>query len=215
MLRLKHLHKDHAEHGEECDKARADQGGVADLAQEERSSSTGRRAWRRGARGHGGDAAASWGGGTSGLTARVGAARLAALALKTWTRSRAVLEVGLSSLWHIWKLLTIEVLDLPGAALGWAFAWLAVGLVAAIARRVGSLQSSHQSLEVRGLLDRVAVDLDKTVAAALLGVLVDKTARVDGSHLVAVERRHFLKLTLIGNAAIFRQAGASQSSPVE
>lgn len=69
----------------------------------------------------------------------------------------------------------------------WAGGRSAVGLVATIAGwgRVGS-QLALKGAEVILLGDGGARDRDETVAGALLGVLVDKTAGVDWRHLILV-----------------------------
>ena len=52
-------------------------------------------------------------------------------------------------------------------------------------RSLGEL--AHKVLEIRELLNGVAVDLDQAVVRRLLGVFVDETAREDGGHLGTVE----------------------------
>jgi len=62
-----------------------------------------------------------------------------------------------------------------------------------------------KSGKVRLFGDLVAADVDETVSATLLAVLVDKTTAVDVGHLAVVKSRDFLELTLSLDATILRQ----------
>ena len=135
-------------------------------------------------------------------TGRSAAGILASWTVKTRRLAGAVAHVFDSSLWDAWEFLAGELSNLPSLAAGRALAGAAALLVATIAAGLSLCECSLESLEIGSLGDRVAADVHKTVTAALLRVLVDKTTGVDGRHLWTVESAHFLELALVGDAAV-------------
>jgi len=81
-------------------------------------------------------------------------------------------------------------------------------LLVAVAGRGGGLgEGVLERVEVVVLGDGVATDGHEAVFRALLGVLVDQAARVDGGHVGAVKGGDFLELALVGVAAVLGEAG--------
>lgn len=125
-------------------------------------------------------------------------------ATETWTSASTLSHVLLSTFWDGWESIT---LNLPvGRRVSWATRGAACRVIASIALRIGCVgKSLHEGLEVWKLTDRVTADLDETIVAVFLRVFIDKTTRVDTSHVSAVERGNLLEFAFIGVAAILGQ----------
>jgi len=59
--------------------------------------------------------------------------------------------------------------------------------------------------EVRAFSDRASGDGNETVVRGFVGVFVNKTSRVDTSHLSVVQSGDFLEFTGVGVASVLRQ----------
>jgi hypothetical protein len=144
-----------------------------------------------------------------GLTSKAGSGRasvLATITLETWAGSGATLEVDLGILGESRELVCADG-DVPGARLGWALGSGTARLVTTIAGGGrGLCVSGLENLEVVHLGDGTAAELDESVLGLFLGVFVDETTGVDGTHVAAVERRDLVELAGILVAAKFRQA---------
>lgn len=205
-----------AEKGADEHNSAADERSLAHLAGEHRVGSSAGRSSRSSASA-GSTAGSSVGSdgsdaaGTSrGSRSRLAAGVLTASALETGTLAGAVGHVLVGSVGDSGKVLTIEVLDLPGVAVGRAFGGLAIGLVAAVAgggRVVAELL--HEVLEVVVLGVGVAADGAETVLGFLLGVLVDETTGVDGGHVIVVEGLDGAEGTCVLVAAVLGKAEGS------
>ena len=69
----------------------------------------------------------------------------------------------------------------------------------------GLVEGVLESREVRSFRDRSTIDIDQTVVAVLVGILVNQTAGEHGSHLIRVQGADFLELTLVRVAAVLRE----------
>jgi hypothetical protein len=145
-------------------------------------------------------------------TGRSSSSRLAAGILATSTSETgalagAVLHVVGGSVGESGQVVAVEVLDVPGVAVGRAWAGGAVGLVAAVTGGSGVLaELLHQGLEVLVLGVGVAADAAEAVLRFFLRVLVDKAAGVDGGHVGVVEGLDGAKGAGVLVAAVFGKA---------
>lgn len=212
------LQKAGAEKGADDHNSGADDRSLAHVADEESVGSSAGRSSRSSAS-VGGTAGSV--GGDSGHTAgtglssggRLAAGVLATGAVETGTLASTVLHVLVGTVGDGGELAGLEVLDVPGVALGRALAGLAVGLVATVA--LGGrvvLELLHEVLEVVVLGVAVAIDRAEAVLGFFLGVLVDETAGVDGGHVVVVEGLDGAEGTGVGVAAVLGEAGFKVST---
>lgn len=106
--------------------------------------------------------------------------------------------------------------NVPAGALSRASRSTSSAVISAISSWVGSsLERGLKSREISTLFDGGARDRDETVLASLLRVFVDKTTRVNTSHLSVVKSCDFLEFTRVGVAAVLGQEdGNTVSSEV-
>jgi hypothetical protein len=192
--------KSSAEDRRDEDNGAANEGSHAEVgAQRGTSALAGGRRWRRTARCDG----------TVSLTSQARSSRtsvLATITLEPRAGSATALEVDLGILGEGRELVGAHS-NVPGAGLGGALGSGAARLVATIAGRGrGLCVSSLKNLEVVKLGDGVAAESNESVLGLFLGVFVDETTGVDGTHVAAVERRDLVELAGILVAAKFRQA---------
>lgn len=91
--------------------------------------------------------------------------------------------------------------------MSWAARSASGRVVVAVAGWVGGIcECGLESGEVVAFSHGGTGDVDKTVARSFLGVLVDETARVDRSHVSAVDLRDSAEGTGVGDATVLRKA---------
>lgn len=195
--------KSSTEKGADENDSAASEGSEAKLRAERSSRAlAGRRTSRSGS--------ASSGDGTISLTRKgllSGTSTLATLAGKTRALAASVLE-EIGSLAGESRELVGADGDVPGAGLGGALGRLAVGLVATVSGGDrGLLECVLEGGEIVHGGNLAAANLDETVVGVFLRVLVDKTSRVDGHHVAAIDGRDLVELTLALVATVLRQAG--------
>ena len=96
--------------------------------------------------------------------------------------------------------------DVPVCALSRASRGTSSAVISSITSWVAScLESSLESSKISTLSDGGSRDRDEAVIASLLRVFVNKTTRVDASHLSIVKSSDFLEFTCVGVAAVLRQ----------
>jgi hypothetical protein len=201
-----------AEEGADEDNGSADERPLAHVGHENVGGSSAGSSGRR-RTGVGG--AAGGVGGNSGHTAgtglssrgRLATSVLASLALKTGASAGTVRHVLVGTVGKGGELIAGECSDVPGVAVGRAFAGGAVGVVATVAGRSGVVRELlHKGLEVIVLGVGVAADRAEAVLGFFLRVLVDETAGVDGGHVSVVEGLDSVKGTGVLVAAVLGKA---------
>lgn len=200
-LQKNHASADKGRHGSHQANSNGGHGEAEGGGADSNSSTRGGGSTTAGARASsasGSDTLARAGGGSaSGL----GTSVLGAVTLETIALTSTVLQVLLGGLWDGGESVTG---DSPvGSVLLGAGVGAASGVVVTVALGVGGLvKSLLQSIVVLQGLDTVIGDLDQTVVAALLRILVDETTGVDTGHLGGVKSLNLLELTGVGVATV-------------